>query len=37
MGIMFMENNFMKTIAKANVPVVCTNVNLRGCPKNKMP
>ena len=30
MGIMFMENNFMKTIAKANVPVVCTNVNLIG-------
>jgi tRNA threonylcarbamoyl adenosine modification protein (Sua5/YciO/YrdC/YwlC family) len=30
MGIMFMENNFMKIIAKANVPVVCTNVNLVG-------
>jgi len=30
MGIMFMENHFMKIIAKANVPVVCTNVNLAG-------
>lgn len=30
MGIILMENHFMKIIAKANVPVVCTNVNLIG-------
>ncbi|MFH1065359.1 MAG: Sua5/YciO/YrdC/YwlC family protein [Nanoarchaeota archaeon] len=30
MGVMLMENHFMKTIEKAKVPVVCASVNLTG-------
>lgn len=30
MGVILMENHFMKIISKANVPVICANVNIAG-------